>query len=175
MSYFGSGSPDDIASVIAALGEFGRDTLDWTALSRAAAENRRECAEQRLDRRGSPGWFKVSNDHEHRLDPPIADAEVLSIRLNTLLLATVTRFGQDWQKLIERRAPEIRRCLEDFQATEDPPGMVRSAVILQLRLLFEELGVLVLDQGKLFERDLRNLKQDELPYPALAADAPRRP
>ena len=136
MSHFVSGSREDLASVIAALGEFGRDSLDWAALSRAAAEHRRECAEQRLDRRGNPGWFDVANDHEHRLDPPITDAEVLSIRLNTLLLGTVTRFGQDWQKLVERRAPEIRRCLEDFQATEDPSRVVRSAVILQVRLLF---------------------------------------
>ncbi len=156
---------DDVARAAALLAQTGRNSLDWAALMRVVAEHRREAVEQRLDRDACAGWLDDPSDHAGRFEPPLNDAEVASIKVTARLYGAITRFGKEWQRVIETRAEKLNRCLQHYQATDSPGPADRVAAIMELRLMFEEIGYLVRDQAIQVERDLRELQQELLPYP----------
>lgn len=155
---------NDVVRVIALLTQAGRNSLDWAALMRAVLDHRREAVEQRLDRDACDGWLGAVHGHAGRSEPPQNDAEFAAIKLVATFYGAITRFGKEWQRVIETRAPELRRYLEQYQTADDAGPMDRAPVILELRLLFEEIGWLIRDQAVQVERDLRTLQQELLPY-----------
>ena len=138
---------DDVARAAALLAQAGRNSLDWAALLRVVAEHRREAVEQRLDRDACDGWLDPPSDHAGRFETPLNDAELASIKVTARLYGAITRFGKEWQRVIEARAEKLNRCLENYQATDSPGPADRVAAIMELRLLFEEIGYVVRDQA----------------------------
>ena len=155
---------NDVVRGIALIAESGRNSLDLAALMRTILEHRREAAEQRLDRDACGGWLDAAPGHAGRAEPPLNDAEVASIEVVAKFYGAITRLSKEWQRVIEKRAPKVRRLLEQYQQTNNPGPIDREAVILELRLLFEEIGWLIRDQAIQIERDLRLLQEELLPY-----------
>lgn len=156
---------DDVARAVFLATEAGRQSLDWAALARVVAEHRHERLERRRDRAVGAGWRvpDAADDDAFSLDPPVADPEVLAIKLNGVLIASMARFARAWQRLIEDQAPAFRQRLEDVQSVDDPSPDARAAVIAQIRALFQDMGSLARDQANLFEFDLWKLQEDLLP------------
>ncbi len=153
---------DEVVRAVALFVEAGRNSLDWAALTKAVLEHRRECLERRRDRQALPGWFETPSERPD-LSPPMADAEMLSIKLQSIVLSSIARMGEDWQRVIEGRAPSIRRCLEDFQSSDDPTPAERTAVISQIRILMQEMGELARDLASRVEVDLQRMEEELLP------------
>src|SRR6185503_12980829 len=66
------------------------------------------------------------------------DSLALIIRANSLVVDAGMRMGLDWQRLVERRLPAIRRRLDDYRAEADPLPEVRNALLDEVALFFNE-------------------------------------
>lgn len=157
---------DEVMRAVALVMEAGRDSLDWAAIARVVAENRLEVIERRRDRMAGAGWREEAPSRyldESSLVAPVVDAEALTIKVQSILLAAVTRWGREWQRLVEDRAPGVRMALQECEATDSPGVVERQAVIEEVRSMFRDLGTLMRDQAALFEADLWKLQDELLP------------
>ncbi|MFO1322269.1 MAG: hypothetical protein U1F52_21890 [Burkholderiales bacterium] len=153
---------DEIVRMISLFAEAGRNSIDWAALLRIVAEHRNEVVEARRDRAIVDEWLG-KDTRDDLLEPPVADAEVLSIKLNSILLGMVVRTGQSWQRLLERQAPAFRRVLEAYQSQDDPSPDRRRDVMHQFRDFMGDVSAVIRDQASLLEDDLRRMHEEILP------------
>jgi hypothetical protein len=163
MIYEKSVGPDEVMRVIATMAEVGRSSVDWVALAKAVAEQRQERIEQERYRAAVKVWSAGPPDDEDLLKAPVADPEALMVEINSILLGSVVRMSQAWQRVLETHAPRIRERLEVYQSTEDPEPYDRTAVIVELSIMLNEVGRMARDQASLFEDDLYRLREKLLP------------
>jgi geranylgeranyl pyrophosphate synthase len=116
--------------------------------------------------------------HDPDLPEPAPDSDdslALIIRANSLVVDAGMRMGLDWQRLVERRLPAIRRRLDDYRAEADPLPEVRNALLDEVALFFNELADFASDQGNAVKQDIETLQRDLFPRERIVAGLAEQP
>lgn len=144
---------DHVAEAFASLAGAARATLDWATIMRVVAEHRLEQDERRRDQvakyyspHGQPGGAKSSD--------MALEVERLSQHFQSMVFFGITRFGDAWSRLLERRVPELQACVEDFHSDDDPPAAVRARILDEVRIFLQEAGELLADQAQITRADI---------------------
>jgi geranylgeranyl pyrophosphate synthase len=144
---------DQIAEAFASLAGAARASLDWAAVMRVLAEHRLEQDERRRDRNAK--YYIPSGRSGSGSSSDLAlEVERLSQHLQSLAFFGVTRFGDAWSRLMERRVPVLQACIEDIYADDDPPAAVRARILDEVRVFLQEAGELLADQAQIARADV---------------------
>src|SRR4051812_17352978 len=116
--------------------------------------------------------------HDPDAAPPTADSDdslALIIRANSLVVDAGMRVGLNWQRLVERRLPSIRRRIDDYRAEADPLPEVRNALLEEVALFLNELADFASDQGNAVKQDIETLQRDLFPRERIVSGLTRQP
>ena len=91
------------------------------------------------------------------------DPLALMVKANALVVNAGVRMGLDWQRLVSRRLPAIRRRVDEYRAEADPLPEVRNALLDEVALFLTELAEFASDQGRALQQDIEVFGRRLLP------------
>jgi len=134
-------SVEEVGRSIAALIKGSRLMPDMAEIWRAIGER---CERRRL---------YSGSARSKRPEVPANDSVALMVRANAVVIDTVTRMGTDWQRLVSRRLPAIRRRLDEYRSDPDPLPEVRNRLLDEVCLFLRELGEFAADEGQALQQE----------------------
>ena len=91
-----------------------------------------------------------------------SDATVLSVLVQAALLRSILRMGRDWQGLLRRISPDLKRAADLYQSDPDPSPSKREALITQLRIFMQQVGEFARDQGAEVNQEMSEIADEIL-------------
>jgi len=155
---------DAFARALASMFDLAQAGIDWASVQRAVLAYREEKRERWHD------WHDELSGQHLDAEPLTSlqtahagsDALALSVLVQAAVLRSILRMGRDWQGLLRRISPELKRAADLYQADPDPAPHTRDAFITQLRVFAQELGAFARDQGAELEREMGEMADDIL-------------
>lgn len=155
---------DAFSRAIASLFDLAQAGIDWVSVQRAVLAYREEERER---------WHDLHDELSGRhLDPGPAellrtahagsDATVLSVLVQAALLRSILRMGRDWQGLLRRISPDLKRAADLYQSDPDPSPSKREALITQLRIFMQQVGEFARDQGTEVNQEMSEIADEIL-------------
>ncbi len=155
---------DSFSRALASLFDLAQAGIDWASVQRAVFAYREEERER---------WHDLHDELSGRhLDPEPAvllrtahagsDAMALSVLVQAALLRSILRMGRDWQGLLRRISPDLKRAADLYQSDPDPSPRKREALVTHLRVFLQEVGEFARDQGAELNQEMSEIADEIL-------------
>jgi hypothetical protein len=146
------GASDEVGRSFSAMFNMARGVPELMEFWRVMAET---LTSSRLDENSEEQTDSQQNDAAASNDPV-----ALVVRANALMLSHGTRYWLDWQKLLARHLPAIRRRLEALNDKGAKDQETKAALIDDVRAYLREMAELPARHGRWLQHDIELLETD---------------